>query len=90
MVPEPYWHVMGFLTNSTSGRRLIGGRSENKLRLAAHFNAIPVADQKALARRAYVNGINTLKSRLTENKNIVGTRDLIAELKAIASEMSRH
>ncbi|WP_010200472.1 LPD1 domain-containing protein [Psychrobacter sp. PAMC 21119] len=90
VAPEPYWHVMGFLTNSTSGRRLIGGRSENKLRLAAHFNAIPVADQKALARRAYVNGINTLKSRLTENKNIVGTRDLIAELKAIASEMAGH
>lgn len=90
VAPEPYWHVMGFLTNSTSGRRLIGGRSESKLRLAAHFNAIPVADQKALARRAYVNGINTLKSRLTENKNIVGTRDLITELKAIASEMAGH
>lgn len=90
VAPEPYWDIMGFLKNSTSGRRLIGGRSENKLRLAAHFNAIPVADQKALARRAYVNGINTLKSRLTENKNIVGTRDLIAELKTIASEMAGH
>ncbi|WLG15052.1 LPD1 domain-containing protein [Psychrobacter cibarius] len=90
VAPEPYWDVMGFLQNSTSGRRVIGGRTENKLRLAAHFNAIPIVDQKALARRAYVNGINTLKSRLTENKNIVGTRDLIAELKAIASEMSGH
>jgi len=90
VAPEPYWDVMGFLQNSTSGRRVIGGRTENKLRLAAHFNAIPIADQKALARRAYVNGINTLKSRLTENKNIIGTRDLIAELKAIASEMSGH
>lgn len=90
VAPEPYWDVMGFLKNSTSGRRLIGGRSENKLRLAAHFGAIPVSDQKALARRAYVNGINTLKSRLTENKNIVGTRDLVAELKAIASEMAGH
>ncbi|MGP4716881.1 LPD1 domain-containing protein [Psychrobacter sp. T6-6] len=90
VAPEPYWDVMGFLQNSTSGRRVIGGRTENKLRLAAHFNAIPIIDQKALARRAYVNGINTLKSRLTENKNIIGTRDLIAELKAIASEMSGH
>ena len=90
VAPEPYWDVMGFLQNSTSGRRVIGGRTENKLRLAAHFNAIPIVDQKALARRAYVNGINTLKSRLTENKNIIGTRDLIAELKAIASEMSGH
>lgn len=90
VAPEPYWDVMGFLQNSNSGRRVIGGRTENKLRLAAHFNAIPIVDQKALARRAYVNGINTLKSRLTENKNIIGTRDLIAELKAIASEMSGH
>ena len=90
VAPEPYWDVMGFLQNSTSGRRVIGGRTENKLRLAAHFNAIPIIDQKALARRAYVNGINTLKSRLTENKNIIGTRDLIAEQKAIASEMSGH
>lgn len=90
VAPEPYWHVMGFLTNSTSGRRLIGNRTENKLRLSAYFGVIPIADQKALARRAYVNGINTLKSRLTDNKNIVGTRDLIAELKAIASEMAGH
>ena len=90
VAPEPYWDVMGFLQNSTSGRRVIGGRTENKLRLAAHFNAIPIVDQKALARRAYVNGINTLKSRLTENKNIIGTRELITELKAIASEMSGH
>ncbi|ERL55211.1 hypothetical protein [Psychrobacter aquaticus] len=70
VAPEPYWNTMGFLENSTSVLRLIGGRTENKLRLAAHFGVIPISDQKALARRAHVNGINTLKSRLTENKNI--------------------
>lgn len=87
---EPYWDVMGFLKNSVSGHRIINGRTENQLKLAEHFNAIPVADRKALARKAYVNGINTLKSRLTENKNILGAKDLVAELKVIANEMAGH
>ncbi|GAA0319147.1 LPD1 domain-containing protein [Psychrobacter aestuarii] len=88
--PEPYWDVMSFLKNSVSGRRIINGRTENELRLTKHFNAIPIADQKALARRAYVNGINAIKSRLVQNKSILSTKDLIAELKAIASEMYGH
>lgn len=87
---DPHWDIMTFLKNSNSGRRIIGGRNENRLRIAAHYDAISIAEQKSLARKAYVNGINTLKSRLTDNINIVTTKDLIAELKAISSELAGH
>lgn len=87
---DPHWDIKTFLKNSNSGRRIIGGRTDNQLRIGAYYNAIPIAEQKALARKAYVNGINTLKSRLTDNTNIVTTKDLIAELKAIAGELAGH
>ncbi len=88
--PEPHWDMMHFIKNSISGRRLAGSNSTSLIAAVGYFDTISVADKKAVARKAYVNGINTLKSRLIENENIVSVRDLTQELSAIASEMGGH
>ena len=84
---EPHWDIMTFLKNSNSGRRLLRGNMSTKQLIAEHYDAISIADQKALARKAYVNGINTLKSRLTVDNNIKSATDLADELKAIGREL---
>ena len=87
---DPHWDVMTYLKNSNGGKRIARGGHNTMLLIATHYAAIPIADQKALARKAYVNGINTLKSRLTNNENIIDERSLVSELKDIAHELGGH
>lgn len=86
IAPNPHWDIKYFIKNSQSGRRLLRGyNAENYKAFFEQLEMYSTSDQKRAARKAYVNGINTLKSRISGIKD---TRLLIAELKDIAGEMS--
>ena len=85
ITPIPHWDIGYFVKNSQRGNRFIRGLDkEDKEVFYESLNNYSTSDQKKAARKAYVNGINTLKSRIS---NIKGTRDLINELKSISDEM---
>ncbi|MGP5656818.1 LPD1 domain-containing protein [Psychrobacter celer] len=85
IAPYPHWDIEYFVKNSQGGRRLIRSKdTESKVAFYEELGNYSTSDQKRAARSAYVNGINTLKSRIS---NIKDTRLLVSELKAIAGEM---
>lgn len=87
IAPQPHWDRIEFIKTSVTGRDITRYGSNALVNAVAHFDAIPIAEQKALSRRAYVNGINTLKARLTEDKSIIDAHNLVNVLKDIKEEM---
>lgn len=85
VAPTPHWDISYFIKTSQSGRRLLRGQDlENRNLFFEELEKYSASDQKRAARKAYVNGINTLKSRIIDIKD---TRQLIDVLKDIAGEM---
>ncbi|MDO5769001.1 MAG: hypothetical protein Q4P13_05810 [Psychrobacter sp.] len=82
--PTPHWDLMYFVNNSYAGRANF--RSTNqKLEIAKIIDQVGMNEQKRLARKAYVTGINSLKARISDKKDPMS---LVNELKAIAEEMA--
>ena len=85
VAPTPHWNLSYFVKNSVTGGQITKGLRLSDL--ASVFDELErtgVAEQQKKARKAYVNGINSLKSRIIDIKDI---KSLVAELKLIASEM---
>lgn len=85
VAPAPHWSLSYFIKNSVTGSQVTKGLRLSDL--ASVFDELErtgVAEQQKMARKAYVNGINSLKSRIIDIKDI---KTLVAELKLIASEM---
>lgn len=85
IAPNPHWDIEYFVKNSQRGDRFIRSLDkEDKDDFYESLNNYSTSDQKKAARKAYVNGINTLKSRILSIKD---TRELVSELKSISDEM---
>ena len=85
VAPTPHWNLSYFVKNSVTGGQITKGLRLSDL--ASVFDELErtgVAEQQKKARKAYVNGINSLKSRIIDIKDI---KSLVVELKLIASEM---
>lgn len=86
IAPQPHWDIYYFLKNSRSGKSLFYGLNmAERDRLITAIDSYSNDDQKKAARKAYVNGINTLKSRIS---NITDCKVLAGELKDIKAEMA--
>lgn len=85
IAPQPHWDIVYFLKNSNRGKSIIRSMSQkNKIDTLTALDNSDVSEQKRLARKAYVNGINTLKARISNKKDV---RSLVSELKEISLEM---
>ena len=85
IAPTPHWDIEYFVKNSQRGDRFIRSLDqEDRDDFYESLNNYSTSDQKRAARKAYVNGINALKSRILSMK---GTRELVSELKSISDEM---
>lgn len=82
---QPHWDLGYFLKNSKTGnsitRNLYG---DTLLRFMEALDSIGTDDQKRTARKAYVIGINSLKSRIINKTSV---KDLVDELKLMREEM---
>lgn len=85
VAPAPHWDIAYFIKNSNVGKHFIrNNRISSFVRMSDALFDHPIDDQKRLARRAYVIGINSLKARIIDIKTPLA---LIDELREIASEM---
>ena len=85
VAPTPHWNLSYFVKNSVTGGQVTKGLRLSDL--ASVFDELErtgVAEQQKAARKAYVNGINSLKSRIIDIKDI---KTLVVELKLMANEM---
>jgi PKD repeat protein len=80
----PHWDLIEFVKNSNAGGRAVRTQSQ-KAAFAKVVEQLGTAKQKQLARKAYVVGIDTLKSRISDKKTL---RSLVDELKLIGQEMA--
>ena len=81
---KPHWDMIEFFSNSITGKRMIRPISYGDRERIFKDIESNVAERQKLARKAYVNGINSLKARIS---GITDVRSLVAELKEIAAEM---
>lgn len=85
VAPTPHWDLSYFIKNSMAGNSVTKGlRSSDLAELFNDLEKSGVAEQQKRARKAYVMGINSLKARIIDIKDI---RTLVAELKLMAAEM---
>lgn len=85
IAPQPHWDIVYFLKNSVRGKSMLRNTSQkNKIDILTALDNSDVSEQKRLARKAYVNGINTLKARINNKKDV---QSLVNELKDISVEM---
>ncbi|WP_352309110.1 LPD1 domain-containing protein [Psychrobacter sp. W2-37-MNA-CIBAN-0211] len=85
VAPTPHWDITYFIKNSNVGKRFVrGNRYSSFVRIDDALLDHSIEDQKRLARRAYVIGINSLKARIIDINTPLA---LVDELRAIADEM---
>lgn len=80
---EPHWDILEFIKNTNAGYAV--RRDVKRLAEFSNFvDTLGVAGQKKIFRKAYVVGVDSLKSRISKQKT---PRELIAVLKEIGEEL---